>query len=142
MKTFQEFGIEIPYNRTTGNVKTFCPKCHEQRRDKRDKSLSVNLEKGIWHCHYCEWTGTLHVGERSHTFPKKEYRRPTLRPVLPANPKIVEWFKSRGISQPTVEKMRIFEGERLMPQTGKKRANHTVQLLFKGRADQREVSHL
>ena len=120
MKTFQEFGIEIPYNRTTGNVKTFCPKCHEQRRDKRDKSLSVNLEKGIWHCHYCEWTGTLHVGERSHTFPKKEYRRPTLRPVLPATPKIVEWFKSRGISQSTVEKMRIFEGERLMPQTGKK----------------------
>lgn len=120
MKTFGEFGIEIPYNRTTGNVKTLCPKCHDQRRDERDKSLSVNLDKGVWHCHYCEWTGTLHVGERSQTYPKKEYRRPTLRPLLPTTLKIVEWFQSRGISQATIEKMKIYEGEHVMPQSGKK----------------------
>lgn len=48
---FSDYKIEIPYGRRTGNVKCYCPKCHDQRTDKRDKSLSVNIDKGVWHCH-------------------------------------------------------------------------------------------
>ena len=57
-KDFAEFGIEIPYGRRSGKIKTICPQCHDLRSNKRDKSLSVDLDKGVWHCHYCNWSGT------------------------------------------------------------------------------------
>ena len=45
---------ELDFNgRTTGQIKINCPDCHSQRRDQLDKSLSVNLDKGVAHCHHC-----------------------------------------------------------------------------------------
>ena len=37
---WEKYGIKAPYG-NSGNRKVFCPQCHEQRRDKRDKSLSI-----------------------------------------------------------------------------------------------------
>ena len=52
--------MEIDYNKlekfgitNNGKKKQFCPKCHENRTDKRDKSLAVDWKKCIAHCHYC-----------------------------------------------------------------------------------------
>ena len=128
MKTFSDFGIEIPGGRTSGKVKMLCPHCHEQRKNKRDKSLSVDLDKGVWHCHYCSWSGTIHVGERSNDTPKKEYRRPTPRPITELSRRLVDWFNSRGISELTLKKMRINEGRKFMPQDGKEM--NTVQFNY------------
>ncbi|GAB6119407.1 hypothetical protein JCM30204_49730 [Dysgonomonas termitidis] len=48
MGTWSDTGIEIPFGRTSGKVKTLCPKCREgSRRHKLDKSLSVNLDEGL-----------------------------------------------------------------------------------------------
>lgn len=127
MRSFGDFGITVRPGRS-GKLKTFCPKCHEQRRDKRDKSLSVDIDKGVWHCHYCSWSGTLHVGERSKDTPKKEYRRPTPRPETTLSDNLVKWFNSRGISQWVLERMKIGEGEHFMPQTGAKM--NTVQFNY------------
>lgn len=128
MKSYSYFGIDIPSGRNSGKIKMICPKCHEQRKNKRDKSLSVDLDKGVWHCHYCSWSGTIHVGERSHDAPKKEYRRPTPRPITTLSRKLVDWFNSRGISESTLKKMKINEGEHFMPQKGKKM--NTVQFNY------------
>ena len=128
MKSYSDFGIDIPSGRNSGKIKMICPKCHEQRKNKRDKSLSVDLDKGVWHCHYCSWSGTIHVGERSHDAPKKEYRRPTPRPITTLSRKLVDWFNSRGISESTLKKMKINEGEHFMPQKGKKM--NTVQFNY------------
>ncbi len=128
MKSYSDFGIDIPSGRNSGKMKVICPKCHEQRKNKRDKSLSVDLDKGVWHCHYCSWSGTIHVGERSHDAPKKEYRRPTPRPITTLSRKLVDWFNSRGISESTLKKMKINEGEHFMPQKGKKM--NTVQFNY------------
>lgn len=128
MKNYQDFGIEIPYGRTSGQIKTLCPHCHEQRRNKRDKSLSVNLDKGVWNCHYCGWKGTIHVGERATAPIKRTYRRPTQRPMTGLSSKAINWFKSRGISERTLLKMKISEGEHFMPQLGTKM--NTVQFNF------------
>lgn len=59
MKDYKDFGIEIPYGRVSRKIKTFCPQCHDTRHDKRDKSLSVDLDKGVWKCHYCGYVGGL-----------------------------------------------------------------------------------
>lgn len=128
MKSYSDFGIDIPSGRNSGKIKMICPKCHEQRKNKRDKSLSVDLDKGVWHCHYCSWSGTIHVGERPHDAPKKEYRRPTPRPITTLSRKLVDWFNSRGISESTLKKMKINEGEHFMPQKGKKM--NTVQFNY------------
>lgn len=120
MKTYSEFDINIPYGRTSGQVKTICPHCHEQRHDKRDKSLSVNLDKGVWNCHYCGWKGTLHVGERSIAKVHREYRRPSPRAISNYSSPFIQWFQNRGISLKTIQKMKINEGIQYMPQTGSK----------------------
>ncbi len=128
MKQFTDFGIEIPFAKKAGNVKTFCPHCHDQRKDKRDKSLSVNIDKGIWHCHYCNWSGTLHVGERSHTTPRTTYSKPRPRPISPLSTSLMDWFKKRGISEQTISDLRISEGLEFMPQTGAK--ENTMQFRY------------
>lgn len=128
MKAYSDFGIDIPSGRSGGKMKVFCPKCRDQRKNKRDKSLSVDLDKGVWHCHYCSWSGTIHVGERSHDAPKKEYRRPAPRPITTLSRKLVEWFNKRGISEWVLERMRINEGEHFMPQVSQKM--NTVQFNY------------
>ena len=41
------------------------------------------------------------------------------RLIKPPDSKVVEWFKSRGISQKTLTDLRVGEGTEYMPQTGK-----------------------
>lgn len=63
--TYAELDIDIG-RRSSGNIKTFCPKCHHLRNDKSDKSLSVDLNTGQWLCHYpkCGWHSGLGIEGR------------------------------------------------------------------------------
>lgn len=148
MKNYSDFGIQIPYGRTGGKVKTYCPQCHNQRRDKRDKSLSVDLDKGLWHCHYCGWSGTLTEstydpspeGKRKWMEQqpwyrqtqirqqKREYKKPQPRPTAPMSTKALAWFKGRGISEETLLAMKVTEGLEWMPQ--KNGQANTVQFNY------------
>ena len=112
-----------------GKKKQFCPKCHENRKDKRDKSLSVDWEKCIAHCHYCGEnfffgkTEKLNSGQPPHTPQKtetKEYKRPgLLTNQEPLDDNMKAWFSSRGIPVETVEAEGVFKACRKMPQTDK-----------------------
>ena len=147
MKDYRDFGIQIPYGRTGGKIKVYCPRCHDQRTDKRDKSLSVDLDKGLWHCHYCQWGGSLTEsdydpspeGKRrwmeqqpwyQHTKikQKREYKKPQPRPTLPMSDKAKDWFAGRGISEATLLAMKVTEGSEWMPQ--KNRQVNTVQFNY------------
>ena len=148
MKDYKDFGIQIPYGRTGGKVKTYCPQCHNQRRDKRDKSLSVDLDKGLWHCHYCGWSGTLTEstydpspeGKRKWMEQqpwyrqtqirqqKREYKKPQPRPTAPMSAKALAWFKGRGISEETLLATKVTEGLEWMPQ--KNGQANTVQFNY------------
>ncbi len=55
--SFHENGITIKKN--SGQVKTQCPKCSQDRKKKSDPCLSVNIDEGVWNCHNCGWTGGL-----------------------------------------------------------------------------------
>ena len=128
MKTYTDFGIEIPCGHNHGQIKTFCPNCHEQRTDKRDKSLSVNLEKGVWNCHHCGWKGSLHIGEGTATTDCKEYTKPIPSTIPMLSTNLINWFKNRGISQDTLTALKISEGTHYMPQTGS--TQNTMQFNF------------
>lgn len=136
-KDYSDFGIQIPFGKHSGKVKTYCPQCHETRRDKRDKSLSVDLDKGVWNCHYCGWGGTIHVSEfddspegkrkwmeqqpwyNPHRLRKQKpvYKKPEHRQVNGSlSDKALAWFKGRGISKETLEACKVTEGMEWMPQ--------------------------
>ena len=138
-KDYAEFGIDIPYGRRSGKIKTICPQCHDQRSNKRDKSLSVDLDKGVWHCHYCQWSGTNEVRvkddwQQKSTIrkQKKVYKLPTAQATEEqrhqVGAKALAWFASRGISEQTLRALNVTEGLEWMPQTGK--AENTVQFNY------------
>lgn len=149
-KDYAEFGIEIPYGRRSGKIKTICPQCHDLRSNKRDKSLSVDLDKGVWHCHYCNWSGTTEVRvkedwtQKSMTRKddwqqrstirkqKKVYKLPTAQATEEqrhqVGAKALAWFASRGISEQTLRALNVTEGMEWMPQTNK--PENTVQFNY------------
>nr|DAD63597.1 MAG TPA: DNA directed DNA polymerase [Caudoviricetes sp.] len=142
MKDYSDYGIQIPYGRRGGKVKTFCPQCHNQRHDKRDKSLSVDLDKGVWNCHYCGFSGHLEYDEyekqkwmeqqpwyqRTKIRQNHVYKKPQPRPHAPMSAKALTWFKSRGISEKTLLAMKVTEGLEWMPQ--KNGQANTVQFNY------------
>ena len=137
---WEKYGISAPFGSRSGNKKVFCPQCHDERRDKRDKSLSINLATGEFHCHYCGFSGCAaekESWEREerlwHNYApikrqKPEYKKPTPRPVSPISPKALAWFASRGISEQTLVEMKVTEGQEWMPQ--KQGQANTVQFNY------------
>lgn len=111
---WNETGIDL-HGRTTGNVKTQCPKCSESRKNKRDKCLSVDLQKKVWNCHNCAWSGGIMEEMQN----KASYVRPEPRNQQ-FGERVEQWFKSRSISKETLEYFRITESVEFMPQTDKK----------------------
>lgn len=141
---WSKYGIEVPYGRTSGNIKVHCPQCREQRHDKRDKSLSVNLATGVFKCHYCGFSGSAveHSEEEKRQWmerqpwfnpapikrQKPEYKLPKHRSNATMSDKAVAWFGSRGISRATLTAMRVTEGVEFMPQKNDK--INTVQFNY------------
>lgn len=144
MMNWSKYGIEVPYGRTSGNIKVHCPQCREQRHDKRDRSLSVNLATGAFKCHYCGFAGSAveHSEEEKRQWmeqqpwfnpapikrQKPEYRKPKHRSNSAMSDKAIAWFGSRGISSTTLTAMRVTEGVEFMPQKNDK--INTVQFNY------------
>lgn len=137
---WEKYGIKVPTGHS-GNRKVFCPQCHEQRHDKRDKSLSVNLETGEFNCHYCGFSGCAAEKEpweredrpwRNAAPIRREkpvYKKPAPRQVSQTmSEKALKWFSGRGISEKTLLAMKVTEGLEWMPQKNGK-AN-TVQFNY------------
>lgn len=142
---WKKYGIDAPYGTFHGNRKVYCPQCHRDRHDRRDKSLSINGDTGEFCCHYCGWKGCVAEKEEwekdrdrreyeyrrtsvRHSKPHKEYRKPAPRPLTPLEPRALAWFKGRGISDKTLSKMKVTEGLEWMPQ--KNGQANTVQFNY------------
>lgn len=120
-KDYSDYGIEIPFGRKSGHIKTFCPWCRDKRSNKRDRSLSVDLDRGLWKCHYCQISGGL-PKERdmsSLKYQNRDYTKPALKGSALLSEKVIKWFSGRGITMPTLTAMKITEGKEWMPQKGK-----------------------
>lgn len=125
---WSNYGIEIPYGRTGGQVKTYCPQCRDRRTHKNDRSLSCDLSTGMFHCHYCGWSGCVADNNkddwkfrnpqpmRNH---RKEYTKPNKVGNSTLSDKLLAWFECRGITEPTLSAMKITEGPEWMPQKNK-----------------------
>jgi twinkle protein len=103
-----------------GKKQGVCPLCSHDRKPKNQKAkcASYDWERGLGTCHNCNSTFQLHTYKRKGET-EKVYERPKEKVVKPPDSKVVEWFKSRGISQLTLTDLRVGEGTEYMPQTGK-----------------------
>ncbi len=85
-------GIDLK-GKFSGQTKTLCPRCSQNRRNKNELCLSVNIDEGVWNCKNCGFTGSVK---------QKIYNIPEARPQVKAAP-VYEWFEKRGISRETVD---------------------------------------
>ena len=97
-----------------GDQKVYCPKCRDQRKNKTDKSLSVNVDKGVWRCHNpgCDWAGSVNRK------PMKTYNKPE-GTADGVSDQVKAFFLNRGISSKTVDEYRVTAGMAYMPQENK-----------------------
>ena len=130
MGNYTDYGIEIPYRRTHGQVKCKCPQCKDKRTNKHDRSLSVNLDKGVWHCHYCNWSGSLETFKRVEYEPRKQYTKPNDTGQANYSPKMLSYLISRGISEAVAKKCKVGEGVELMPRGGEWKQCNTIQFKY------------
>ena len=107
-----------------GKKQGVCPLCSSDRKPKNTKAkcASYDWERGLGTCHNCNTSFQLHTYQRKGAS-EKVYVRPTVKvdvekPEFVSN-KVIEWFKTRGISTQTLIDLRIDEGPEYMPQTGK-----------------------
>jgi len=108
----EQIGIIVKGN--AGLTKTKCPKCSHERKKKSDPCLSVNIDKGLYNCHNCGWSGGVKFKARQeYTIPEKENANVSER--------VLKYFESRGISEPTLVHWKVGESLEYMPQVQKNR---------------------
>lgn len=131
MRNFHRFDIPTA-GRTSGKLKTYCPQCRDQRKNKRDKPLSVNLDTGFCYCYHCGWNCFVpdeselrELQERNRnrlskgTLPQ-HFHRPEFNPShLHLSEAMERWLvETRCIPQKVIETLRLSEEVQLMPQSG------------------------
>ena len=119
---FNQYGLE---EKTQG----ICPLCSHDRKPKNQKAkcASYDWERGLGTCHNCNTTFQLHTYQRKGAS-EKAYIRPEAVSLKEPSSKVVEWFKTRSISQQTLTECKVSEGSEYMPQTGK--AENTIKFNY------------
>lgn len=116
MKTFLDYGITFNAG-ATGEIKVVCPQCSGQRKKKNYPCLNVNVEKGVWHCWHCDWSGTLREGVwREPQYRKPNYQRPKPREEPKVSVAWRAWLNRRGISDKTIQENALYSDTIYMPQ--------------------------
>jgi len=113
-----------------GSTQGVCPLCSSDRQPKNKKSqcASYDWERGLGTCHNCDTSFQLHTYQRKGSS-AKEYVKPIPVEVFePVEDKVITWFKTRGISQQTLEDLHVTTGSEYMPQTGQK--ENTIQFNY------------
>ncbi|QDP47664.1 MAG: putative bifunctional DNA primase/polymerase [Prokaryotic dsDNA virus sp.] len=105
---FNELNIDLK-GKTSGQIKTKCPKCHHKRKKKNDPSLSVDIDKGLYNCHHCGHAGSIKFKNKSEWILPKENKNKLSDPI-------VKWFKTRKINAITLTAWKITESITYFPQ--------------------------
>jgi|TARA_X000001382_G_scaffold91489_2_gene66002 twinkle protein len=121
--TFNQYNLEV------GKKQGICPLCSHTRKPKNQKAkcCSYDWERGLGTCHNCNTTLQLHTYQRKGAS-DKDYVRPEITKYLCVKDKVTEWFESRGISQQTLDELKVGQGSEYMPQTGK--SENTIQFNY------------
>jgi twinkle protein len=117
MRQWSDTGIDTR-GHSSGEIKTTCPKCSAQRKKKTYPCLNVNLDKGVWNCWHCGWSGSLKEGEYQRPMSqRKAYRRPEFAASSSTHEApLVRWFADRGIPLKVLARNAIMFAPTYFPQ--------------------------
>jgi twinkle protein len=107
-----EEGIRV--NSQQAQQKVTCPKCSHTRRNKQEPCLSVSLENdmALWHCHHCEWKGSVHDNIIQPNNFSKFKKKATVTPFVPKkqtlSDKAYSWLVKRGIDPTVITEMKLY----------------------------------
>ena len=88
-----------------GKKRSICPKCsHTRHKNKTDKCLSINHDKGTAYCHHCE---AVSFKEDVSIETEKHFKLPiqTWKNYTKLSDKLVKYLESRKIKQSTAIKL-------------------------------------
>jgi len=133
MNTTEINGFQIDkfnqYDLIVGKKEGVCPLCSSNRKpeNRKAKCAMYDWERGLGTCMNCNEVFQLHTFKRKGGN-DKVYNKPKkiANPLL--SNKVIKWFEGRGISNSTLIKMKITEGQEFMPQTGKE--ENTIQFNY------------
>jgi len=121
---FNQYGLE------EGKKDSTCPLCSSNRKkgNETKKCASLDWKLGMGTCHNCDSVFQLHTFKRKGKA-EKEYVKPEIEVASGIqSEKIIKWFLDRGISQQTLNELRVTDGPEWMPQTQK--TEHTIQFNY------------
>lgn len=116
-------------NRNNGKLKTICPACSHNRKNKKDPCLSVSIDQGLANCWNCGETSVrdFKKNEANYKLPNQQWVNHTK-----LSNKLVKWFKNdRNISQQTLISCKITEEKNYQPAL-QKEVNNVVFNYFEG----------
>ena len=108
---------EIDDSKSRGKIiyHTHCPACVDAgKKNIKDTPLSVNSQLKVFKCHKCGWSGTYKQRDNNNNssfdMEKIEYTKPTLPNITNLSEEHVNYFFTRGISQQTLKRNKVFTG--------------------------------
>ena len=96
--------------------KSTCPVCSSQRKKKTQKCMMLDWDRGLGTCQHCGEVIQLHTYEKNEEY---SYESPILKKVNKPGDNMIDWFKNRGISKETLDKLDVTAGLEYMPQVSK-----------------------
>ena len=105
-------GIRV--NSQQAQQKVICPQCSHTRRNKQEPCLSVSLENdmALWHCHHCEWKGSVHDNIISPNNFSKFKKKENVMPFVPKKQTLSDnaysWLIGRGIDPTVITEMKLY----------------------------------
>lgn len=122
--------IVIPASFNGEEFNCICYSCSSGRRPEHQKTkcLYVNKNTGLFNCKNCGDSGIINSKKTNRQVSDKVYKKPTLGNITELSPKVVKYFMERGVSQQTLIKAKVSEGEEYMPQLSKK--VDTIQFIY------------
>ena len=111
-----DFVDQFYFNEST---RVACPFCSPERRKQNSKDMTLTRKDDgavLYHCHHCQANGSVQ--------PKKEFKlsavpSPTVIKENSLDQQHYAWLLSRGISQKTADKMKVFGADKFFHKIGK-----------------------
>lgn len=129
MKTIEWNQINLK-GKSSGQIKTTCPACTPERKNKSDRCLSVNIAKGVAKCHHCD---AISIKDTKPLVQDMVYKLPeqTWKNYTKLSDGMVKFCEARGIYQSTLKELNITEEKYYQPQANKE-MNNIVFNYFEG----------
>lgn len=98
-------GIVLKNNSRQQKVK--CPNCAKIGKRNLDQDLSVDVSRGLYNCHKCNWTGCVAKKEFIRHEMQIVYKLPERPNITTLNDDALKMFTERGIPQEVIVKNKI-----------------------------------